>query len=122
VGLLDYYKQFEEIGESEFNAGLRARRAQEKALALERVPLLDLSATDWPELPHAEVVGASVYQARGRLNSSPDPDAVQVCRLLAERHNIRSSQIVLGNGATELIATAAYVLTSEGDEIVAPHP
>jgi histidinol-phosphate aminotransferase len=122
VGLLDYYKQFEEIGESEFNAGLRARRAQEKALALERVPLLDLSATDWPELPHAEVVGASVYQARGRLNSSPDPDAVQVRRLLAERHNIRSSQIVFGNGATELIATAAYVLTSEGDEIVAPHP
>jgi histidinol-phosphate aminotransferase len=122
VGLLDYYKQFEEIDESEYNAGLRARRAQEKALALERVPLLDLSATDWPELPHAEVVGASVYQARGRLNGSPDPDAVQVRRRLAERHNIRSSQIVFGNGATELIATAAYVLTSEGDEIVVPHP
>ena len=122
MGLLDYYKQFEEIDESEFNAGLRARRAQEKALSLERVPLLDLSATEWPDLPHAEVVGASVYQARGRLNGYPDPDATQVRRLLAERHNIRSSQIVFGNGASELIATAVYVLTSEGDEVVVPRP
>ena len=122
MGLLDHYKQFEEIGESEYNAGLRARRAAEKALALERVPLLDLSATEWPELPHAEVVGASVYQARGRLNGYPDPDAVQVRRLLAERHNIKQSQIVFGNGAAELIAAAVYVLTSEGDEVVVPRP
>jgi hypothetical protein len=68
MGLLDYYKQFDDIGESEFNAQLRERRAREKALALEHVPMLDLSKTEWPELPHAEVVAATVYQARGRLN------------------------------------------------------
>jgi histidinol-phosphate/aromatic aminotransferase/cobyric acid decarboxylase-like protein len=122
MGLLDYYKQFDDIGESEFNAMLRQRRAREKALALEHVPILDLSSTEWPELPHAEVVGASVYQARGRLNGYPDPEAVQVRRALAERHNIRSSQIVFGNGAAELIRTAVYLLASEGDEVVVPRP
>ena len=122
MGMLDYYKQFDDIGESEFNAGLRERRAQEKALALEHVPMLDLSRTEWPELPNAEVVGASVYQARGRLNGYPDAEAVQVRRALAERHNIRSSQIVLGNGAAELIRSAVYLLASEGDEVVVPRP
>ena len=122
MGLLDYYKQFDDIGESEFNAGLRERRAQEKALALEHVPMLDLSRTEWPELPNAEVVGASVYQARGRLNGYPDPEATQVRRALAERHNIRSSQIVFGNGAAELIRSAVYLLASEGDEVVVPRP
>ena len=122
MGLLDYYKQFDDIGESEFNAVLRERRAREKALALEHVPVLDLSSTEWPELPNAEVVGASVYQARGRLNGYPDPEAVQVRRALAERHNIRSSQIVFGNGAAELIRSAVYLLASEGDEVVVPRP
>lgn len=122
MGLLDYYKQFDDIGESEFNAMLRERRAQEKALALEQVPVLDLSRTEWPELPNPEVVGASVYQARGRLNGYPDPEATKVRRALAERHNIRSSQIVFGNGAAELIRSAVYLLASEGDEVVVPQP
>jgi histidinol-phosphate aminotransferase len=122
MGLLDYYRQFEDIEESEYNETLRKRRAEQKALALEHVPVLDLSGTEWPDLPHAEVVGASVYQARGRLNGYPDPEAVQVRRALAERHNIRGSQIVFGNGAAELIATAVYVLAAEGDEVVVPHP
>ncbi len=122
MGLLDYYRQFEDIDESEFNQTLRKRRAAEKALALEHVPVLDLSETEWPDLPNAEVVGASVYQARGRLNGYPDPEAVRVRRALAERHNIRGSQIVFGNGAAELIATAVYVLASEGDEVVVPRP
>ena len=103
MGLLDYYRQFDDIGESEFNKTLRERRAREKALALEVVPTLDLSGTEWPELPNAEVVSASVYQARGRLNGYPDPDATQVRRALAERHNIRGAQIAIGNGAAELL-------------------
>ena len=78
MGLLDYYRQFDDMEESEVNQRLRERRAQERALALERVPPLDLSSTEWPDLPDPEVVGASVYQARGRLNGYPDPDATRV--------------------------------------------
>jgi histidinol-phosphate aminotransferase len=122
VGLLDYYRQFDDIGESEFNKTLRERRAREKALALEIVPTLDLSGTEWPDLPSAEVVSASVYQARGRLNGYPDPEATQVRRALAERHNIRGAQIAVGNGATELLRSAIYLLAGGGGEVVVPRP
>ena len=122
MGLLDYYRQFDDIGESEFNKTLRERRAREKALALEVVPTLDLSGTEWPELPNAEVVSASVYQARGRLNGYPDPDATQVKRALAERHNIRGAQIAVGNGAAELLRAAIYLLAGGGGEVVVPRP
>ncbi len=122
MGLLDYYRQFEDMDQSEVNRELRARRAREKALAMERVPVLDLSGTEWPESPHADVVGASVYQARGRLNGYPDHYATGVRRVLAERHYIRGEQIVFGNGASDLIKTAAYLLLSEGTELVTPWP
>jgi histidinol-phosphate aminotransferase len=122
MGLLDYYRQFEDVGESEFNEMLRERRAQEKALALEHVPPLDLSGTEWPEYPNADVVSASVYMARGRLNGYPDRAATALRRALAERHGIKADQIVIGNGAAELLQTAAYLLLSQGDELVTPWP
>jgi histidinol-phosphate aminotransferase len=122
MGLLDYYRQFDDMSESEVNEGLRARRAEEKALALEQVPLLDLSETAWPEMPDPEVVSASVYQARGRLNGYPDLHATAVRRALAEHHYVSADRIVIGNGAMELIQTAVYLLISEGDELVIPWP
>jgi histidinol-phosphate aminotransferase len=122
MGLLDYYRQFEDMDQSEVNRELRARRAREKALALERVPILDLSGTEWPDSPNADVVSASVYQARGRLNGYPDYYATAVRRALAERHYIRGEQIVFGNGASDLIKTAAFLLLSEGTEVVTSTP
>jgi histidinol-phosphate aminotransferase len=122
MGLLDYYRQFEDLDESEVNRELRERRAREKAVALERVPVLDLSSTEWPDLPHADVVSASVYQARGRINGYPDRNATAVKRALSERHYIRGEQIVFGNGAAELLKTAAYLLLSAGDELVVIRP
>jgi histidinol-phosphate aminotransferase len=122
MGLLDYYRQFEEMDESEYNRLLRERRAREKALALEEVPKLDLSGTEWPEYPNAEVVQASVYTARGRINGYPDGHATGLRRALAERHGIKSDQIVVGNGSTELLQTAAYLLLSQGDELITAWP
>ncbi|MEX0993444.1 MAG: aminotransferase class I/II-fold pyridoxal phosphate-dependent enzyme [Solirubrobacterales bacterium] len=122
MGLLDYYRQFDDMSESEVNERLRDRRAEEKALALVQVPVLDLSGTEWTDLPDAEVVGASVFQARGRLNSYPDREATDIRRMLAERHYIKAAQIVFGNGSAELLQTAAYLLLGEGDELVTPWP
>jgi histidinol-phosphate aminotransferase len=42
--------------------------------------------------------------------------------MLAERHYVKADQIVFGNGAAELLQTAAYLLLSQGDELVAPWP
>ena len=122
MGILDYYRQFEDIEEEELNRVRRARRAREKKLALERVPDLDLSSTEWPEFPNSEVMNASIYTARGRVNGYPDRHAALVRRALAERHGIEPEQIVLGNGAAELLQTAALALLGSGDELVMPWP
>lgn len=122
MGLLDYYRQFEDLTEDEVNRGLRERRAQEKALALEQVPVCDLSRTEWPDFPDAEVVNASIYAARGGVNGYPDREASQVRAMLAARHGIDGQRLVLGNGATELLQSAALQLLSNGDELVTPWP
>jgi histidinol-phosphate aminotransferase len=122
VGLLDYYRQFEDVDERELNKLRRARRQREKQLALEKVPDLDLSGTEWPEFPNSEVMNASIFTARGRVNGYPDRYAHGVRRALAERHGIEPERIVLGNGAAELLQAAAFALLSEGNELVMPWP
>jgi histidinol-phosphate aminotransferase len=122
MGLLDYYRQFEDVDEEDLNRARRARRAREKQLALERVPDLDLSSTEWPEFPNSEVMNASIYTARGRMNGYPDRHATVVRRSLAEHHGVAPEQIVVGNGAAELLQTAALALLGPGDELVMPWP
>jgi histidinol-phosphate aminotransferase len=122
VGLLDYYRQFEDMDQEEVNRGLRERRRREKALALEQVPVLDLSGTEWPDFPNAEVVNASIFAARGRVNGYPDRHATRLRRMLAERHGVEPEQVVVGNGVAELLQTAAHLLLAPGDELVIPWP
>jgi histidinol-phosphate aminotransferase len=122
MGLLDYYRQFEDVDLEEVNRGLRARRAREKKLELERVPTIDLSRTEWPELPNSEVVNASIARARGWVNDYPDRHATAIRAELAERHGVEPERIVMGNGAADLLQSAALALLREGDELVMPWP
>jgi histidinol-phosphate aminotransferase len=122
VGLLDYYRQFEDVDQEEWNRGLRERRAREKALALERVSTVDLSGTEWPDLPNSEVVNAAIARARGRVNGYPDRHAAGIREQLAEQHGVAAERIVVGNGAAELLQTAAFALLAPGDELVTPWP
>ncbi len=119
---MDYYRQFEDVPEEELNKVRRARRRREKALALEQVPDLDLSGTEWPDLPDSEVVNASIFTARGRVNGYPDRHAEDIRRTLAERHEVEPERIVVGNGAAELMQATALALMSEGDELITPWP
>ena len=122
MGFRDYYRQFDDIDERDLNAVRRARREREKRLALERLPEVDLSGTEWPELPHSEIVNAAIARARGLVNRYPDRHAAGVRRLLAARHGVAPEQIVLGNGAAELLQAAALALLGRGDELVMPWP
>jgi histidinol-phosphate aminotransferase len=122
MGLLDYYRQFDDVDQEEINRGLRERRRREKMLALQEVPVLDLSSTEWPDFPHSEIMNAAIYAARGRVNAYPDRHATEIRRQLAERHEVAPEQIVVGNGAAELLQAAALVLIHRGDELVTPWP
>ncbi len=122
MGFRDYYRQFDDIDEAKLNLERRERRRREKAAALERAPDIDLSGTEWPDLPHSEIVNAAIARARGFVQRYPDRHATTTRRLLAERHGLSPDQIALGNGAAELLQSAALALLSPGDELVMPWP
>jgi len=122
VGFRDYYRQFDDIDEAKLNLERRERRRREKAAALERAPDIDLAGTEWPDLPHSEIVNAAIARARGRVNGYPDRHASAVRRLLAERHGVEPDRVVLGNGAADLLHAAALALLSVGDELVMQWP
>jgi histidinol-phosphate aminotransferase len=122
LGLLDYYRQFDDVDQEEVNRKLRERRARERAQALAEVPTIDLSSTEWPDFPSSEVMNAAIAAARGRVNSYPDRHAEGIRRTLAESHGVAAEQIVVGNGAAELLQAAALALLAPGDELVTPWP
>jgi histidinol-phosphate aminotransferase len=122
MGFRDYYRQFDDLDPGELNRAARERRHRERRLALERVPDLDLSGTEWPDLPHSEIVNAAIAKARGRVNGYPDRHASAARRLLAERHGVAPEQIAVGNGAAELLQSAAMALLGRGDELLMPWP
>jgi histidinol-phosphate aminotransferase len=93
----------------------------DRSVALERY-VFDLSSTEWQTPPNGDVVNAAVFAARGSLNKYPDHAATRARRLLAERYGIRAQQIVLGNGAGDLLQTAARTLLSRDDELLMPWP
>jgi histidinol-phosphate aminotransferase len=122
VGLLDYYKQFEGMSDEEISHDLRARSAERRRKALERVEPLDLSTTTWHEFPHPDVVAAVTYAARRGINRYADRHAGALRRELAVRHGVEPDRVVVGNGAAELLASAAHALLAPGDELVTPWP
>ena len=122
MGFRDYYKQFEDLDQEELNRELRARRLREKALALERVPDVDLSGTGWPDMPHSEIANAAIARARGLVNRYPDRHATGVRRLLSERHGVDPERVVMGNGCAELLQSAVLFLLGRGDEMLMPWP
>ena len=89
--------------------------------ALERY-VFDLSSTEWAETPSYDVINAAVFAARGSVNRYPDYSASTVRKLLAERHCLKPGQFVLGNGAGDLLQTAALTLLTPEDELVTPWP
>src|SRR4051794_29832817 len=122
MGLLDYYRQFDDMSEAEVSARLRTKRDEERAKAVAHIPLVDLAGTEWPDFPNSEVMNASIFVARGRINGYPDRHAERLRRSLAARHDVDPERIVVGNGAAELLQAAAYALLPGGGELVTPWP
>jgi histidinol-phosphate aminotransferase len=122
MGLLDYYRQFDDMSDAEVSERLLRKRDEERAKALAHIPLIDLAGTEWPDFPNPEVMNASIFVARGRINGYPDRYAEKLRRSLAARHDVDPERIVVGNGAAELLQSAAHALLAGGGELVAPWP
>ena len=122
MGLLDHYRQFEGMSDAEASAQLRARADERRRRALARIDPLDLSATTWHEFPHPDVVAAITYAARRGINRPPDSQSGELRRELGRRHGLEADRVAVGNGASELLVTAARELIEPGDELITPWP
>lgn len=122
MSLLDYYRQFEAMSEEEVNEELRAEAAERKRKALMKVDTLDLSQTTWLELPHPSVVSAITFVARRGMHRYPHLRGSQLRDELAERHGVDRDRVILGNGAAELLSSAARALIEPGQRLLSPWP
>jgi histidinol-phosphate aminotransferase len=83
--------------------------------------LVRLSANENPLGPSPRVVEAIRREAE-RVHLYPDGGSLALREGLARRLGISPAQIVVGNGADELIALVALAAFDPGDEIVVPMP
>jgi histidinol-phosphate aminotransferase len=122
VGLLDYYRQFEDMADEEVSAELRARAEERRRRALARIEALDLSETTWHEFPHPDVVAAITFVARRGINRPSDPLAHELREEIGRRNGIAAERVAVGAGASALLSSATAALLGPGDELVTPWP
>ena len=94
-------------------------RALQEQLGLDRI--IKLASNEGPFGPLPAAVAAFEASA-GELNRYPDGGGARLRQALAERNGVDVSQVVLGNGADELIRLAAVATLEDGDRAVFPWP
>src|SRR3954466_15828355 len=94
-------------------------RELQAELGLERIVKLASNEGAFGPLPAAV---AAFKGAAGELNRYPDGGAMRLREALAERHDVPVEQVVLGNGADELIRLCAVATLDAGDRAVFPWP
>lgn len=88
-------------------------------LGLERIVKLASNEGAFGPLPAAV---AAFEASVGELNRYPDGGGMRLRRALAERHGLPLEQVVLGNGADELIRLCAVATLDAGDAAAFPWP
>jgi histidinol-phosphate aminotransferase len=122
MGLLDRYRRYDDLSPEERRRRAWERHREERRRADEATGSLDLSGTAPPTLPNPEVVNAAIAVARTGLHAYADVAADAPRRAIAERHGVDAAQVVVGNGAGELIRSAALALLGPSDELLTPWP
>jgi histidinol-phosphate aminotransferase len=89
------------------------------SLGLERIVKLSSNEGAFGPLPAAV---AAFEAAVAQLNRYPDGGGVPLREALAERHGVAVEQVVLGNGADELIRLCAVATLDPGDAATFPWP
>src|ERR687895_1332262 len=97
----------------------RPMRELQEELGLDRIVKLASNEGAFGPLPAAV---AAFEAAVGELNRYPDGGGLRLREALAERHGLPVEQVVLGNGADELIRLCAVATLDAGDRAVLPWP
>ena len=123
MGFRDYYRQFDDLDRGARTARRASGAAASGALALERVPDLDLSGTEWPDLPHSEIVNAAIARARGRVNGYPDRHASGRAPAAgrAPRRGARADRCS-ATAPPSCCSRRRMALLGRGDELLMPWP
>jgi len=88
---------------------------------LGRSDLVRLSANENPLGPSPRAV-AAVEREAGRIHLYPDGGSTALREALARSLRVGADQLVVGNGADELIALIAAAAFEPGDEVIVPEP
>ena len=83
--------------------------------------LVRLSANENPLGASPRVIEAIVREAP-RAHLYPDAGSTELRNALASRLGIAADQIIVGNGADELIVLLGWAVLDPGDEVVVPDP
>ena len=94
---------------------------EQLAAELGLAELVRLSANESPLGPSPGVVAAVAREA-ARVHLYPDGGSTALREALARRLDVSPAQLVVGNGADELIGLLARAAFEPGDEVVVPHP
>jgi histidinol-phosphate aminotransferase len=94
-------------------------RELQAELGLQRIVKLASNEGAFGPLPAAV---AAFEAAVGELNRYPDGGGMRLRAALAERHGLPLAQVVLGNGADELIRLCAVATLDAGDAAAFPWP
>ena len=94
-------------------------RELQAELGLDRIVKLASNEGAFGPLPAAV---AAFEAAVGELNRYPDGGGMRLREALAERHGLPVEQVVLGNGADELIRLCAVATLDAGDRAAFPWP
>lgn len=94
---------------------------EQLAAELGLAELVRLSANESPLGPSPRVVAAVAREA-ARVHLYPDGGSTALREALARRLEVSPAQLVVGNGADELIGLLARAAFEPGDEVVVPHP
>src|SRR5918999_2784236 len=97
----------------------RPMRELQEELGLERIVKLGSNEGAFGPLPAAV---AAFEAAVAELNRYPDGGGLRLRSALAERHGVPVEQVVLGNGADELIRLCAVATLDAGDRAAFPWP
>ncbi len=102
---------------------------------LVRAAVCEMEDISWGQVPddslrlqfgeNPEVFAPCVRSMKNRLesvNRYPDPDKINLRRLLAQREGVAMENVFLGNGVDGLIELTAKVFCEDGDEVLLPAP